>query len=173
MSSGYDLVILGSGTTAIAGALRAARRGARVLMVEQSELGGTCVNWGCIPSKTLIAKGIIQHWAGRGAEFGLNLEVAFPDCGGLMACKRQAVETVRRERYQKALDETPGIEVRRGHGQFISPRELRVGADVVTCERFLIATGGVPRVPRIPGADRCSLPDQLFRPAPLLLSRHR
>ena len=151
MSSGYNLVILGSGTTAIAGALRAARRGARVLMVEQSQLGGTCVNWGCIPSKTLIAKGIIQHWAGRGAEFGLNLEVAFPDCAGLMACKRQAVETVRRERYQKALDETPGIEVRRGHGQFISRRELRVGADVVTCERFLIATGGVPKVLRIPG----------------------
>jgi mercuric reductase len=151
MSSGYDLVILGSGTTAIAGALRAARRDARVLMVEQSQVGGTCVNWGCIPSKTLIAKGIIQHWAGRGAEFGLNLEAAFPDCAGLMACKRRAVETVRRERYQKALDETPGIEVRRGHGQFISPRELRVGADILTCERFLIATGGVPKVLRIPG----------------------
>lgn len=151
MSSGYDLIILGSGTTAIAGALQAARRGARVLMVEQSQIGGTCVNWGCIPSKTLIAKGEIQHWAQRGGEFGLRVQTAFPDCGELMACKRQAVETVRRERYQQALDTTPGIEIRRGHGQFLSPRELRVGADVLTGDRFLVATGGVPRLLRIPG----------------------
>ncbi len=151
MSSGFDLVILGSGTTAIAGALRAAQQGARVLMVEQSQLGGTCVNWGCIPSKTLIAKGIIQHWAGRGPEFGLNLQTAFPDCSRLMDCKRLAVETVRRERYQKVLDETPGIEVLRGHGRFISGRQLRVGAEVLACDRYLIATGGVPRVLQISG----------------------
>ena len=56
MSGRHDIVILGSGTTALAGAFKAAELGARVLMVEQSELGGTCVNWGCIPSKTLIAK---------------------------------------------------------------------------------------------------------------------
>ncbi len=151
MTSSYDLIILGSGTTAIAGALNAARRGARVLMVEQSQLGGTCVNWGCIPSKTLIAKAEIQHRARWGAEFGLRLGAAFPDCGRLMAAKRLAVDTVRRERYQKALDATPGIGIRRGHGTFLSSRELQVGAEVLTCERFLVATGGVPRILRIPG----------------------
>jgi mercuric reductase len=151
MTSRYDLVILGSGTTAIGGALRAARRGARVLMVEQSQLGGTCVNWGCIPSKTLIAKAAIQHWARRGPEFGLNLTPSPPDCDQLMATKRKAVETVRRDRYQKILEKNPGIEVRRGHGRFLSPRELQVGAEVLTCQRFLVACGGVPRVLQIPG----------------------
>jgi len=151
MSYRYDLVIVGSGTTAIAGALRAAGRGKRVLMVEQSQLGGTCVNWGCIPSKTLIAKAQIQHRASRGPEFGLNLEVGRPDCERLMAVKRQAVDTVRRERYQKSLQQARGIEVRRGHGRFISGRELQIGPDVVTCDRFLVAVGGVPRTLQIPG----------------------
>lgn len=151
MTVPYDLVTIGSGTTAFAAALRGAELGARVLMVEQSRLGGTCVNWGCIPSKTLIHKAQVYQEARRGQAFGLNLKTAFPDCRKLMAAKQAAVETLRREHYQAVLDEHPQIEVRRGHGHFLSSRELQVGADVLVAERFLIACGGVPRVPRIPG----------------------
>ncbi len=151
MEAPYDLVILGSGTTAFAGALRGAERGARVLMVEQSELGGTCVNWGCIPSKTLIHKAEAYHEAARGEASGLHLQAGKPDWARLMAAKRAAVETVRRESYQRLLDANPNIDVLRGHGRFLSPRELQVGADILKTERFLIASGGVPRVLRIPG----------------------
>jgi len=151
MTARYDIVILGSGTTALAGALAAAQRGARVLMVEQSELGGTCVNWGCVPSKTLIDKAQSYFEAQRTAAFGVNLKAGRPDCRRLMAAKLAAVETVRRESYQKVLDANPSIGILRGHGRFLSPRELQVGAEIVLSERFLIACGGVPRTLRLPG----------------------
>ncbi|HEY5523668.1 MAG TPA: FAD-dependent oxidoreductase, partial [Desulfuromonadaceae bacterium] len=61
MSTTYDLIILGSGSTAFAAALRATNYGARVLMFEKSVLGGTCINWGCIPSKTLIHAALYKH----------------------------------------------------------------------------------------------------------------
>lgn len=151
MSHHHDVVILGSGTTAFAAAKVIADRGGRVLMVEQSHLGGTCVNWGCVPSKTLIHQAEVYFAARRGEAFGLNLAAAFPNCGLLMAEKRKAVETVRREHYQKVLEANERIDVLRGHGRFLSARELQVGAEVVRSERFLIATGGIPRVARIPG----------------------
>lgn len=153
MTARYDIVILGSGTTALAGAFKGAELGARVLMVEQSELGGTCVNWGCIPSKTLIAKAEARFEAVRGAPYGVNLEAGPPDCRRLMAAKQAAVETVRRENYLKKLEQARGVEVRRGHGRFISPRQLQVGAEVLATDRFLIACGGVPRILPLPGLE--------------------
>ncbi len=149
-----DLVILGSGTTAFAAARQAAARGWKVLMIEQSHLGGTCVNWGCVPSKTLIDKAEMYHGARRGETWGLNLKAGPPDCGTLMSLKRQAVETVRRQHYQRELEQTPNLQVLRGHGRFISPHELQVGAEIVRCERILIAVGGVPRVVPLEGLDQ-------------------
>ncbi len=153
MTARFDLVILGSGTTAFAGALKATEMGARVLMVEQSELGGTCVNWGCIPSKTLISKAEARFEAVRSAPYGVRLSAGKPDCRQLMAAKQAAVETLRRENYRKVLEENPRIDVRRGHGRFLSPRELQVGADVLVAENFLIACGGIPRILRLPGLE--------------------
>ncbi|TYO95858.1 mercuric reductase [Geothermobacter ehrlichii] len=146
MSGHPDLAILGSGTTAFAAARMAAGRGKRVLMVEQSHLGGTCVNWGCIPSKTLIDKAEMYHAARRGESWGLNLKAGPPDCSTLMALKSRAVETLRESHYQHEMENTPNLEVLRGHGRFISPRELQVGAEIIHCDRFLVAVGGTPRI---------------------------
>ncbi|BCR06954.1 mercury(II) reductase [Desulfuromonas versatilis] len=151
MNSGQDIVILGSGTTAFAAALKASQLGAQVLMVEQSHLGGTCVNWGCIPSKTLIHKAEAYFEARRGEPYGLNLNAAPVDCGQLMAAKNAAVKTLRREHYQKVLDQNKDIHVLRGHGRFLSPREMQVGAEILVSDRFLIACGGIPRTLQIPG----------------------
>lgn len=151
MSQAYDFVILGSGSSAFAAARKASELGARVLMVEQSKLGGTCVNWGCIPSKTLIHKAKEYYAAVRSAPFGINLRAEEPDYGLLMQAKNTAVEAVRREHYQQVLEEDPNIEVLRGHGRFLSPRELQVGAEILVSDKFLIATGGVPRTLRLPG----------------------
>ncbi len=151
MRESYDLIILGSGTTAFAGALKGAEMGARVLMVEQSQLGGTCVNWGCVPSKTLIDKASINFACQRGRPFGVNLTVAPPDCQRLMAAKQKAVEDLRRDNYQQILDANPLIDVLQGHGRFLSSREMQVGAEILHCDRFLIACGGLPRTAPIPG----------------------
>lgn len=150
----YDIVILGSGTTAFAAGRLGAARGAKVLMIEQSHLGGTCVNWGCLPSKTLIDKAESYHAARRGQRWGLNLHAGDPDCDTLMQLKNEAVNTVRETHYQHELDNTPNLEVLSGHGRFISPREIQVGADVVRSDKFLIATGGIPRTVPIPGLEQ-------------------
>ncbi len=150
----YDIVILGSGTTAFAAGRLGAARGAKVLMVEQSHLGGTCVNWGCIPSKTLIDKAESYHAARRGKKWGLNLHAGKPDCDTLMQLKNAAVKTVRETHYQHELDNTPNLEVLRGHGKFISAHELQVGAEIIRSNNFLIATGGIPRTVPIPGLDQ-------------------
>jgi len=153
MTVQHDVVILGSGTSALAGAFKAAEMGDRVLLVEQSEVGGTCVNWGCIPSKTLIAKSASRFEAVRTAPFGVNLAAGEPDCRQLMAAKQAAVETVRHESYLRKLAENQGIEILRGHGRFISPHELQVGAKILAADRFLIACGGTPRILRLPGLE--------------------
>ena len=152
----YDIVILGSGTTAFAAGRLGAARGAKVLMIEQSHLGGTCVNWGCIPSKTLIDKAENYHAARRGREWGLNLHAGDPDCDTLMRLKSEAVETVRESHYQHELDNTPNLDVLRGHGKFISPHELQVGTEIIRSNKFLIATGGIPRTVPIPGLEQVS-----------------
>ncbi len=78
MAGDYDIIILGSGSTAFAAALRAQSSGAKVVMIEKSVLGGTCINWGCIPSKTLIHAALFYQEARLGAAIGL-------------ACRRKAL----------------------------------------------------------------------------------
>ena len=154
MAKSYGLVIIGSGTTAFAAARQAAANGVKVLMVEQSHLGGTCVNWGCVPSKTLIDKAELYFSARRGRNWGLNLQAGEPDAKTLMQLKTQAVETVRESHYQRELENNPNINVMRGHGHFISPREIQVGAEIVPFEKLLIAVGGTPRIIPLPGLDQ-------------------
>jgi mercuric reductase len=150
----YGLVILGSGTTAFAAARQAAANGMKVLMVEQSHLGGTCVNWGCVPSKTLIDKAELYFAARRGRDWGLNLQAGEPDAKTLMQLKKQAVETVRESHYQQELEKNPNIDVLQGHGRFISPHEIQVGAEIIPFEKMLVAVGGTPRIIPLPGLDK-------------------
>lgn len=149
----YDVIILGAGTTAFAGARLVAAAGKRVLMIEQSHLGGTCVNWGCIPSKTLIHKAEMYHAARKGESWGLNLKAGYPDCGTLMPLKEQAVETIRDSHYQNEVDQTPTLTVIYARGRFIAPDCIEAGGQQYSAPQILIATGGKPRVVPIPGLD--------------------
>ena len=154
MTVPHNIVILGSGTTAFSAGRLAAAEGRQVLMVEQSHLGGTCVNWGCIPSKTLIDKAEMYHAARRAESWGLNLNAGAPDCKTLMNLKNDAVRIVRESHYQQELDKTQNLRVVRGHGRFISPHELQVGAEIIRSDRILIAVGGTPKIVSIPGLDQ-------------------
>ncbi len=149
--SAADLVILGAGSTALAGAQRAVELGARVTLVEQAVPGGTCINWGCIPSKTLIHKAALYHAAHRGAGAGLNLTTGRVDCTALMGAKQRAIDRVRRERCEHLLTDHPGVRLVRGHGRFIGPGELQVGPERIRSDKFLVACGGVPRHLDLPG----------------------
>ena len=97
MSHNHDIVILGSGSTAFAAALRAEARGARALMIEKSTLGGTCINWGCVPSKTLIHAARMHREASRGSGIGLGELTGSIDSPAQP--KRELVRHLRQTRY--------------------------------------------------------------------------
>ena len=151
MESTQDLVILGGGSSALAAAQRAVELGARITLIEQGTPGGTCINWGCIPSKTLIHKAALYHAARRGEGAGLNLSQGEVDCAALMAAKQQAIDRVRCERCDSLLAGHPAVRLVRGHARFLGPGEVRVGPEIIRCDKFLIACGGLPRHLNLPG----------------------
>ena len=158
MDAKYDLIILGSGSTAFAAALRATGYGARVLMFEKSMLGGTCINWGCIPSKTLIHAALFKHEAHMGNRIGLNSDEDGQaiDAEQLFRHREAVVSTLRQERYLDVLSSMKGLELIKGTARFIDSRTVECDDRRYRSERFLIATGGDPRIPKLPGLERCA-----------------
>lgn len=146
-----DLIILGSGSTAFAAALHAQTYGARVMMVEKSALGGTCINWGCIPSKTLIHAALFTREAHLGATLGLGAWQEKVDFQRLSALREGVVLKLRQERYLDVLRDVPGLELVRGTARFLDPRTVEVVDRRYRADRFLVAVGGTPRVLTIPG----------------------
>ncbi|HJV37036.1 mercury(II) reductase [Geomonas sp.] len=163
-----EIVILGSGSTAFAAALRAQAKGAQPIMIEKSVLGGTCINWGCIPSKTLIHSALFRHQAEIGERLGLGTRLGEVDFSPLDDHKNEVVEELRKSKYLNVLKNVPGLTLIRGNAVFLSPDTLQVGDRTIKGERFLIATGGFPRVPPIPGLDKISY---LTSKSALLLKR--
>ena len=154
----YDLIILGSGSTAFAAAIRATGYGARVLMFEKSVLGGTCINWGCIPSKTLIHAALFNHEAHLGNRFGLNFVENNPgiDAESLFRHREEVVTKLRRERYLDVLNGMSGLELVKGTARFIDRHTVECDGRLYKAERFLLAVGGSPRIPRLPGLEKCT-----------------
>jgi mercuric reductase len=158
MDSMYDLIILGSGSTAFAAALRATSYGARVLMFEKSVLGGTCINWGCIPSKTMIHAALFKHEAHLGTGLGLNSNdnVHAIDAGLLFGHRDTVVNKLRQERYLDVLKSMKGLELVKGTARFINSQTVECDDRRYNSTRVLIAVGGNPRIPALPGLEKCS-----------------
>ncbi len=136
----YDLVVIGSGGGAFAGAIRAHDLGRTVLMVEQGTTGGTCVNVGCIPSKALLVR------SERAALTG------FPTLREAVASKDGLVERLRQTKYIDLLAEY-GIDFRPGHARLTGPHVVEVDGEPVSAGAILLATGARPAVPPIPGLE--------------------
>ena len=134
----YDLIVLGSGGGAFAGAIRARDWSRRVLMVEHGTVGGTCVNVGCIPSKTLLVDSERSRREGR------------PSLAEAMARKAALVGDLRQAKYVELI-ERYGIDVRHGRGRIFDPHTVEVDGEPVTAHAILIASGARPAVPDIPG----------------------
>jgi mercuric reductase len=158
MNTSYDLIILGSGSTAFAAALRATGYGARVLMFEKSVLGGTCINWGCIPSKTLIHAALFKHEAHLGNAIGLNSDdgVHPIDADRLFRHRETVVTELRQKRYLDVLGNMKGLELVKGTARFIDPHTVECDGRHYRSERLLIAVGGNPRIPDLPGLEKCT-----------------
>ena len=151
----YDLVILGSGSTAFAVALHAAELGKTVVMTESRAVGGTCANRGCLPSKNLIEAARLVYDAAHPRYPGLT-PVHLPfSWAELVAQKDEIIQEYRAHKYEGLLDDPDHMEVVCGHARLISDHEVEVqNADGVRClvgEQILIATGSSPNIPQLPG----------------------
>jgi mercuric reductase len=148
-----DLVIIGGGAAAFSAAITASELGARVLMIEEGKVGGTCVNIGCVPSKFLLRAGEIYHQAGHHGYAGVRTAALGAEVNPLVVQMHELVGELRREKYED-LVEHYGWELLRGRARFIRPDAVTVAGRTVRGRAFLLATGARPAVPAIPGLER-------------------
>jgi len=153
VSDRFDLLILGSGSTAFAAAIRAADLGARVAMVERRTLGGTCANRGCLPSKNLIEAARIVHDAAHPRYVGLTPAGVEVDFAALVEQKDAVVREYRAKKYASVADGLTDLELLEGDATFIDGHTVQVGDRRASGDRILIATGSRPTVLPIPGLD--------------------
>ena len=151
----FDLVILGSGSTAFAAALHAAELSKSVVMIESRTVGGTCANRGCLPSKNLIEAARLVYDAAHPRYPGLS-PVRMPvNWAELIAQKDELIEEYRAHKYEGLLDNPDHMQIVRGQARLISDHEVEVqsGGDVrcLAGEQILIATGSAPYIPDVPG----------------------
>lgn len=149
----YDLVVIGSGSAAFAAAIEARQAGARVAMIERGTLGGTCVNIGCVPSKTLLRASDVHHVAQKNPFLGLHTSAEAADLKTLVAEKDALVASLRQKKYADLIPEYE-IDLIQGEAHFVDQDRIQVGDRMITANRYLIATGARPRIPRIPGLDQ-------------------
>ena len=155
--SDYDLAILGGGSAAFAAALRGAELGASVLLVNEGAIGGTCVNVGCVPSKTLIRAAENAWWNGHARFRGLVPQVGRVDHRELVREKDDLVSALRQSKYVDVVAVHPQIELRSGRARLLESRDgpcrIAIGDEILRAGKVLLATGARPAWPGIPGLE--------------------
>jgi len=146
-----DLLILGGGSAGFAAAIRATELGASVVMVERGALGGTCVNVGCVPSKTLIRAAEVQHRAEHHGFVGIRTGAERPDFAAVIEHKRQLVAELQQAKYWDVLASHPAVMLMQGAARFRSDGTVEVDGAPVRARKVLIVTGASPWLAPIPG----------------------
>jgi len=147
-----DICVIGAGSGGLSVAAGAAQMGARVVLVEGGKMGGDCLNYGCVPSKALIASAKQAHTMTAGKPFGVQPETPRVDYAAAM---NHVAETIAGIAPHDSVErfEGLGVTVIAAYGAFDSPTVLRAGDTTITARRFVIATGSSPLVPPIPGLE--------------------
>ena len=160
MNKNFDLIVIGGGSGGIAHARRAAEYGANVAVIEYGPLGGTCVNVGCVPKKVMwYTASHLQH-VEHAADYGFDITVNGHDWAALKG-RRDAYVKRLNGIYASNLDKS-GVSYIAGAGRFIDGHTVAVADDEYRAERIVIATGGRPGVPDIPGAELGITSDGFF-----------
>jgi pyruvate/2-oxoglutarate dehydrogenase complex dihydrolipoamide dehydrogenase (E3) component len=150
----FDAIIIGTGQAGPSLARRLVAAGQNVAIIERKLFGGTCVNTGCTPTKTLVASAYAAHLARRGAEFGVVINGGVSIDMKQVKARKNAVVAVSNKGVEHSLKTLKGCTVYEGHARFVSPRAVSVGNDVLEAERIFINVGGRALVPDIPGLDQ-------------------
>src|SRR5207249_6614827 len=126
----YDAIIIGSGQAGNPLAYRLADLGWSVALVEQKHLGGTCINTGCTPTKTMVHRAQVAHYARNAARWGVNALNVSVDLPKIVAQKDEVVISFRGGQ-QKQVDKRPKLRLHRGHARFVGPHQLQVDGELL------------------------------------------
>jgi pyruvate/2-oxoglutarate dehydrogenase complex dihydrolipoamide dehydrogenase (E3) component len=148
----FDAIVIGTGQAGKPLSYALADLGWKVALMERAELGGSCINTGCTPTKTMVASAQVAHYARDAARWGVRVSGVAVDLPAVVARKNQVVQNARTS-IQKRIDARPNIKLVRGPARFIAPQQVQVGAENFESDKIFINTGTRPAIPRIPSLD--------------------
>lgn len=152
----FDLAVVGGGSAGFAAAIRAADLGANVALIEGSTLGGTCVNVGCVPSKTLIRAAEVLHRAGHHGFAGIRAKVKSPDFLAVIRQKDELVAELRQAKYWDVLAAYPSIKLVQGRARFHTDGHIEVDGAPLRANKVVLTMGASPWAAPIPGLETTS-----------------
>jgi pyruvate/2-oxoglutarate dehydrogenase complex dihydrolipoamide dehydrogenase (E3) component len=150
----YDAIIIGTGQAGPSLAGRLVAAGMKVAVIERKLFGGTCVNTGCIPTKTLVASAYAAYLARRAADFGVAIDGAVGMDMKAVKARKDMVSGKSRDGVENWLRHLVGCTVYDGHARFVSPTQVAVGDQVLEASRIFINVGGRALIPSMPGLDQ-------------------
>jgi len=149
-ATAFDAIIVGAGQAGPPLAGRLTEAGHTVAVIERKLVGGTCVNYGCIPTKTLVASAHAAHLARRGAEYGIGTGEITVDMAKVKG-RKDGIVAADRDGVESWLEGMNGCTLLRGHARFLDPHTLQVGDQQITGKKIFLNTGGRATAPDIPG----------------------
>ncbi|MEO5883708.1 MAG: FAD-containing oxidoreductase [Caldimonas sp.] len=146
MSTSYDAIVIGTGQAGPSLAVRLAKAGMKTALVEREHLGGTCVNDGCVPTKTLVASARAAHVARRAADYGINVGPVTVDMKAVKA-RKDAVVQHSVDNLGKWIEATDNLTLVWGHARFTGPHAIEVNGEILEAPKIFINVGGRPELP--------------------------
>ena len=171
----YDAIIIGAGQSGPALARRLVAAGRKVAIIERKLFGGTCVNMGCTPTKTLVASAYAAHVARRAADYGVMIGGSINVDMKAVKARMDSVVASFRDGLERSLETLHGCAVYKGHCRFVAEKKVAVNGSELTADQIFINVGARASIPAIPGLDQVpyltnsSMMDVDFLPAHLVI----
>jgi pyruvate/2-oxoglutarate dehydrogenase complex dihydrolipoamide dehydrogenase (E3) component len=153
MATKFDAIVIGTGQAGPSLAARMTQEGMKVAIIERKLFGGTCVNTGCIPTKTLVASARAAHVARRAADFGVIFDGSITVDMKQVKARKDEIVRQSNQGVTDWLKNMEGLTVFEGHGRLVGPKSVRVNGEVLEAERIVVNVGGRAAVPDMPGID--------------------
>ncbi len=148
----FDAIIIGAGQAGPSLAARFSKEGQRVAIIERKHFGGTCVNTGCIPTKTLVASANVAHMARRAQDFGVDAGAVSVDMRRVKA-RKDAIVAQSRNGLSQWMEKLAKVTIYRGHARFTAPKTVDVNGELLSADKIFIDSGGRAAVPKMPGLE--------------------